>query len=97
VEPWETQQVDAISYNDWLIWALVFLLGLVIGMALMAGGKWKRRYQEESRLRQEEIRRREALEAQIGKHERDEREMGSLRHAAARDETRRRDDGAGPL
>jgi len=89
--------VDAISYNDWLIWALVFLLGLVIGMALMAGGKWKRRYKEETRLRQEEVRRREELEAQLARHERDDGEMGSLRHAAARDEARRRDDEPGPL
>ena len=33
--------------DQWLIVALVFVLGLVLGMALMAGGKWKRRYREE--------------------------------------------------
>ena len=33
--------------DQWLIVGLVFLLGLVLGAALMAGGKWKRRYKEE--------------------------------------------------
>jgi hypothetical protein len=31
---------------------LVFLLGLLLGMAAMAGGKWKTRYREELRARQ---------------------------------------------
>ena len=38
-----------------VILILVFLLGLLIGMWLMAGNKWKRRYREE-------VTRREALE-----------------------------------
>ena len=79
----------ATNYNEWVIYALVFLLGLVIGMALMAGGKWKRRYKEEHKLRLEEVRRREVLEKEHeslrGRHS----EMDSLRHSAARDEARR--------
>ncbi len=43
--------------DQYIILALVFLLGLVLGMYLMAGGKWKRRYREE-------VRRREALEVE---------------------------------
>lgn len=38
--------------------ALAFVLGLVLGMYLLAGGKWKRRYKEE-------VRRREALEKEL--------------------------------
>ena len=41
--------------DQWVILILVFLLGLLIGMWLTAGGKWKRRYREE-------VARREALE-----------------------------------
>lgn len=73
-----------------LIVALVFLLGLVLGAALMAGGKWKRRYREE-RARCAE------LEAENKRLQKDSAEMDTLRQAAARDEARRRDDGPGPL
>ena len=43
--------------DQYIILALVFALGLVLGMYLLAGGKWKRRYREE-------VRRREALEVE---------------------------------
>ena len=76
--------------DQWLIVGLVFLLGIVLGMALMAGGKWKRRYREE-RARCAE------LEAENKRLQKDSAEMDSLRQAAARDEARRRSDGPGPL
>ena len=76
--------------NQWLIVALIFLLGLVVGMAMMAGGKWKRRWREERT-------RADALEADNRRLEKSATEMDSLRHAAARDEARRRTDGPGPL
>jgi uncharacterized membrane-anchored protein YhcB (DUF1043 family) len=57
--------------NEWLVVALVFLLGLVIGMALMAGTKWKTRYREE-------VRKREAAEADRSRLE------SQLKHAEAR-------------
>jgi outer membrane murein-binding lipoprotein Lpp len=76
--------------DQWVIVGLVFLLGLVIGMALMAGGKWKRRYREE-RARADE------LEAENKRLHKDAAEMDTLRHAAARDEARRRPDEPGPL
>ena len=41
--------------DQWVILVLVFVLGLLIGMWMAAGGKWKRRYREE-------VARREALE-----------------------------------
>ena len=37
--------------DQYIILALVFVLGLVLGMYLLAGGKWKHRYKEEARLR----------------------------------------------
>jgi hypothetical protein len=82
----------AVNYNEWVIYALVFLLGLVIGMALMAGGKWKRRYKEEHKLRLEEVRRREVLEKEHETLRGRSHEMDSLRHSAARDEARRHPD-----
>ena len=57
--------------NEWLILALVFVLGLILGMAAMAGGKWKHRYREE-------VRKREAAEAERSRVE------SQLRHAEAR-------------
>jgi uncharacterized membrane-anchored protein YhcB (DUF1043 family) len=80
----------SVNYNEWVIYALVFLLGLVIGMALMASGKWKRRYKDEARRSAE-------LEAENRRLQKDNAEMDSLRHAAARNETSRRADGPGPL
>ncbi len=67
--------------DQWVILILVFLLGLLIGMFLMAGGKWKRQYRAEIRVREELARENERLR-------RENREMESLRHAAARDEVR---------
>jgi outer membrane murein-binding lipoprotein Lpp len=82
--------VTLFTPDQWLIVALVFLLGLVLGAALMAGGKWKRRYREE-RARCAE------LEAENKRLQKDSAEMDSLRQAAARDEARRRTDEPGPL
>jgi hypothetical protein len=76
--------------DQWVVVALVFLLGLVLGMAMMAGGKWKHRYKDE-------VRRREEVEAENRRLAKDAHEMDSLRGAAARDEARRRTDGPGPL
>jgi uncharacterized membrane-anchored protein YhcB (DUF1043 family) len=53
---WDTSQ--------WAIVLLAFLIGLFVGLMFCSGRKWKRRYHEESVLRQEDIRRREALEAE---------------------------------
>ena len=55
--------MEAFTTDQWLVMLLVFLLGLFLGMAFLASPKWKRRYREESRLRAEEVRKREALEA----------------------------------
>ena len=51
--------------EEWLILVLVFLLGLILGMAAMAGGKWKQRYRDEVRQRQETEAERSRLESQL--------------------------------
>lgn len=76
--------------DQWLILLLAFVLGLVLGMALLASPKWKARYREE-------IARREEVEAENARLKREAAEMDSLRSAAARDEARRRDEEPGPL
>ena len=69
--------MSMFTNDQWLIVILIFLLGLVVGMALMAGGKWKRRYRDESR-------RCETLEAENKRLRAEADELNSLRHAAAR-------------
>ncbi len=56
--------MEGFSLDQWLVVLLAFLLGLILGMAFLASPKWKRRYREEARLRAEEVRKREALEAE---------------------------------
>lgn len=63
--------------DQWIMLGLVFLLGLLIGLFLMAGRRWRRLYNEE-------VRRNQALEAENEQLRRDAREMESLRHAAAK-------------
>ncbi|HEX8217304.1 MAG TPA: hypothetical protein VF577_07550 [Allosphingosinicella sp.] len=62
----------AFTTEQWVVLFLVFLLGLILGMAMMAGNKWKRRYREE-------VRAREAAEAERSRLE------SQLRHGEARD------------
>jgi hypothetical protein len=63
--------------NLWAICALVFLLGLLIGVFLTAGGrrKWKSRYNAE-------VERRRDLEKTHSEREKEWRERDSLRGAA---------------
>ena len=74
----------AFTSDQWIIVALVFVLGMLIGMFLTAGGrrKWRTRYQDE-------IARRETLEREHRKQtdewvtkEKEWRERDSLRGAA---------------
>ena len=69
--------------NLWVICALVFLLGLLIGIFITAGGrrKWKTRYKSEAD-------RREALEREHAEREKEWRERDSLRNAAVKDRDR---------
>jgi hypothetical protein len=58
--------VTPFTTDQWVILILVFTLGLLIGMWLTAGNKWKRRYREEAARREtlerEEVTRRETFE-----------------------------------
>ncbi len=69
--------------NLWAICILVFLLGLLIGVFLTAGGrrKWRTRYKSE-------VDRREALEREHADREKEWRERDSLRNAAVKDRDR---------
>ncbi|HEY7960188.1 MAG TPA: hypothetical protein VID20_09025 [Sphingomicrobium sp.] len=66
--------------NLWAICGLVFLLGLLIGVFLTAGGrkKWKTRYNGE-------VERRRELEKAHAEREKEWRERDSLRAAAIKD------------
>ena len=77
--------MDAFSLDQWLVLLLAFLLGLFLGMAFLAGGKWKRRYKEE-------VRRREALEAEH-RTLRDEYARSDTAHRAAVRDSEVRADG----
>ena len=87
------------TQDQWLIVALVFVLGLLIGMFMTLGGrrKWKTRYRDE-------VTRREALEkehrdhrADFERREKEWREQDSLRAAAIKDRTEPGDGEIRPL
>ena len=69
--------------NTIVIYALVFLLGLLIGLFMTAGGrkKWKTRYYDE-------VERRKVLEREHEEASREWRERDSLRAAAIKDRDR---------
>ena len=72
--------------NLWVIAALVFLLGLLIGMFLTAGGrrKWKTRYNDEVTRRELLEREHREREAHWTSREKEWREQDSLRAAAVK-------------
>ena len=76
--------------NVWIIYALIFLLGLLVGLFMTAGGrkKWKTRYHDE-------VERRKVLERDHAEAERGWRERDSLKGAAARSPARTDRDGDG--
>jgi hypothetical protein len=63
--------------DQYAMLVMVFVLGLVVGMFLMAGNRWKRRYREEAARRQE-------LEAENNRLRAEARELESLRAAATK-------------
>ena len=73
--------------NQIVIWALIFLLGLLIGVFLTAGGrrKWKTRYNSEVERRQELERVHDEREKHWTTQEKEWRERDSLRGAAVKD------------
>ena len=56
--------MESFTPDQWLIGLLAFVLGLFVGLALLASPKCTRRYREERKLREDEVRKREALEAE---------------------------------
>ena len=76
--------------DQWIILALIFVLGLLVGIFLTAGGrrKWKTRYREETRRREELEREHTERERHWGEREKEWRERDSLRGAAGRDRDR---------
>ena len=73
--------------NQLVIAALIFLLGLLIGVFLTAGGrrKWKSRYDAEVSRRRDLERTHEDREKHFSEREKEFRERDSLRDAAVRD------------
>ena len=73
--------------DQWVIVALVFILGILIGGFLTAGGrrKWKARYREAEARRESIERELRDDRARWDTREKEWREQDSLRGAAARD------------
>ena len=73
--------------NLWIIGGLLFVLGLLIGMFLTAGGrrKWKTRYNDEVERRRAIERDHEARVKEWDEREKEWRERDSLRGAAVKD------------
>ena len=69
--------------DQWVIVALIFVLGLLVGGFLFSGGgrKWKHRYNAE-------LNRRADLEKNHASREKEWREQDSLRDAATKDRDR---------
>ena len=84
--------MDIINYLadsgpwSWIIAGLVFLLGLLIGMFLTAGGrrKWKSRYDAEAERRKALEKTHAEREQHWADREKDWRERDSLRAAAVK-------------
>ena len=72
--------------NLWAICGLVFILGLLIGVFLTAGGrrKWRTRYDSEVERRRELEKAHQDREAHWANQEKEWRERDSLRDAAVR-------------
>jgi hypothetical protein len=73
--------------NQLTIAALIFVLGLLVGVFLTAGGrrKWRSRYDAEVDRRRELEKAHEAREKDYAEREKEWRERDSLRGAAVRD------------
>jgi len=77
----------AFTTDQWVILALVFVLGLLIGAFLFAGSgrKWKHRYRAEEQRREEIEAAHYTREQEWAAREKEWREQDSLRGAAIKD------------
>ena len=80
----------SFTSDQWIIIALIFVLGLLVGFFLTAGGrkKWKTRYRDEKAQREDLEGRLSDREREYGEREKEWRERDSLRGAAAKDRDR---------
>ena len=80
----------AFTSDQWIILALVFVLGLLVGAFLLAGSgrKWKHRYRSEVARREEIEERHRERERDWEEREKEWRERDSLRAAAIKDKDR---------
>jgi hypothetical protein len=80
----------SFTSDQWVILALVFVLGFLIGAFLLAGSgrKWKTRYRAETRKREEGEERHREREREWDEREKEWRERDSLRAAAIKDKDR---------
>ena len=79
--------MTTFTSDQWMILALVFVLGLLIGMFLTAGGrrKWKTRYRDEADRRAALEKQHRERETHWENREKEWREQDSLRAAAVKD------------
>ncbi|HUE78842.1 MAG TPA: hypothetical protein VMN38_04350 [Sphingomicrobium sp.] len=80
--------------DQWVIVALIFILGLLVGGFLTAGGrrKWKTRYRDEVESREAIEREHRDAREQWDRREKEWREQDSLRAAAIKDRRNPADD-----
>ncbi len=80
----------AFTSDQWVILALVFVLGFLVGAFLLAGSgrKWKHRYRNEVREREEIEARHTEREREWDDREKEWRERDSLRGAAIKERDR---------
>jgi len=79
--------MTAFTQDQWIILALVFVLGILLGIFLTAGGrkKWKTRYYDERGRLETREREYNDRETHWANQEKEWRERDSLRAAAIKD------------
>ncbi|NUT01305.1 MAG: hypothetical protein HOP96_10045 [Sphingomonas sp.] len=79
--------MTAFTQDQWIILALVFVLGILLGLMLTAGGrkKWKTRYHDERGRLEAREREHGEREKHWANQEKEWRERDSLRAAAVKD------------
>lgn len=80
--------MTTFTQDQWFIMALVFVLGLLVGVFATAGGrkKWKTRYHDERKRLEDRERDYADREKHWAGQEKEWRERDSLRAAAVRDQ-----------
>ena len=86
--------MTAFTQDQWIILALVFVLGMLVGVFLTAGGrkKWKTRYYDERTRLETRNREYDDREAHWASQEKEWRERDSLRAAAVKGSSTPADD-----